>query len=344
MPDIISKCGIDCGTCPWGPFPRRNMSSTEFEEYKNKAKKILGYMPIKTPCVTCLTPNDKIPKKSKLPSRKCLIRQCVDLNGIANCAYCSRFPCDSLKETAGLWTRKKIETKLKTHISENDYFSFVKPFEGIDRLNNIRNSLTSDEIKEPKKLINSKIKISKFPENLLPNKEVKSFKTIYNLLIDIKNSSLDLKDTDTFAQKQKLKKQKKHIFRLLWILGTYGKLIEKDLWYLEVDAKTFQNNRKNEKTLAILSFVQNVVFKALCKFGIYCEIIVLEGSKNEELTTNTGYLGKKGWNVRMCFDKKIGGSKTLRAFQTYVKVLNKKIGSRGLERFQKADMNVLLNT
>lgn len=343
MPDIVSKCGIDCGTCPWGPFPRRKMSSMEFEEYKNKAKKILGYMPIKTPCVTCLTPNDKIPKKSKLPSRKCLIRQCVDMNGITNCAYCSRFPCETLKETAGLWTRNKIEEKLKAHISEKDYLSFVKPFEGIYRLKNIRNSLTSEEIIEPQKIFNSKTKISKFPSNLLLNKNAKSFKNVYNLLIQIENSSLDLKDTDTFAQKQKLEKQKKHIFRFLWILGAYGKLTENNISRLEVDAKTFQNSRRKEKTLAILSFMQDVVFKALSKFGICCELIVLKDSKKEDITTNTGYLRKKGWKLRTHFAKRIGGSETLKAFQIYVKIQNEKIGSRGFKIFQKADMNILLN-
>ena len=73
MSNLISKCGIDCEACPWGPFPRENMSKEDFEEFKARAKQILGYTPIKTACVTCQTPDDQIPKTSKLPSRKCLI-------------------------------------------------------------------------------------------------------------------------------------------------------------------------------------------------------------------------------------------------------------------------------
>jgi hypothetical protein len=96
---LVAKCGIDCGACPWGLYPRKGMSAEEFEEYRNNAKRILGYMPIKTPCLTCQTADSEIPKGSKLPNRKCLIRQCVDKSGVPNCAYCSRFPCDTVKAT-----------------------------------------------------------------------------------------------------------------------------------------------------------------------------------------------------------------------------------------------------
>ena len=78
MPTFVSKCGIDCGACPWGPYPRKGMTDEDFERYRQEAKRILGYMPIKTPCVTCGTPDAEIPQKSKLPNKKCLIRRCVD--------------------------------------------------------------------------------------------------------------------------------------------------------------------------------------------------------------------------------------------------------------------------
>ena len=97
------------------------MCAEEFEQYRKKGKEILGYMPIKTPCVTCLTKDEKIPKTTKLPNKKCLIRQCVDKSGLANCGYCSCFPCETLKATAGLWNRKSIERKLSAPISEEEY-------------------------------------------------------------------------------------------------------------------------------------------------------------------------------------------------------------------------------
>ena len=57
MSNLVSKCGINCGACPWGPYPRKGMSAEDFEQYRNEAKNILGYMPIKTPCVTCQAPD-----------------------------------------------------------------------------------------------------------------------------------------------------------------------------------------------------------------------------------------------------------------------------------------------
>jgi hypothetical protein len=92
MSNLVSECGIDCGSCPWEPYPCKGMSAEGFERYKQKAKRILGYMPIKTPCVICQTSDAEIPKGSKLPSKKCLIRVCVDKTGVVNCSYCARFP------------------------------------------------------------------------------------------------------------------------------------------------------------------------------------------------------------------------------------------------------------
>jgi len=343
MTNLVSKCGIDCGACPWGPFPRKDMTAEEFEQYRNNGKKILGYMPIKTPCVTCQTPDEKIPKTSKLPSRKCLICQCVDKTGVANCAYCSRFPCDTLKATAGLWNRESIEAKLGASISEEDYHSFVEPFEGLNRLEAIHASLKPDEIVEPAKVPKSKTRIVEFPDNLSFKEDIPSFKVVHNLLVTIENSSLGLQDTDTFAQQHKLEKQKAHILRFLWILGNYGKFEKRISSYLVVDAETYYVNRGKEKTLSIWSFVEDIVFKFLAEFGVCCERVVLKGVKIEDLTTGTGYLRKKGWVMRVSFEEKIGGNAALKALQTYAKKLDKKYGSRAFQRFREADMTILLD-
>lgn len=343
MTNLVSKCGIDCGACPWGPYPRKDMDAKEFEQYRNKGKRILGYMPIKTPCAICQTPDAKIPKKSKLPNRRCLIRQCVDKTGVANCAYCSQFPCDTLKATAGLWNRESIEAKLGAPISEEDYHSFVEPFEGIRRLGAIRASLKPDDIVEPAKAPASKTRIVDFPENLPFKEETASFKAVHKLLATIDYSSLGLRDTDTFAQQHKLEKQRAHVLRFLWIFGNYGKF-EKDGTCLVVDAETYHANRGTEKTLSIWSFVEDAVFKVLSDFGVCCERVVLKGVKNEDLTTGTGYLRKKGWVMRMSFDEKIGGTDALKALQTYAKKLDKKYGSKAFRRFRDADMRILLDT
>jgi len=319
------------------------MSAEEFEQYRKKGKEILGYMPIKTPCVTCQIPDEKIPKTTKLPNKKCLIRQCVDKAGVANCAYCSRFPCETLKATAGLWNRKSIEGKLGAPISEEDYHSFVEPFEGLNRLEAIHASLKPDEIVEPAKVPETKTRIVEFPDNLPVKEGLASFKAVHNLLINIDDSSLGLKDTDTFAQQHKLENQKAHILRFLWILGNYGKFEKRISSYLVVDAETYYVNRGKEKTLSIWSFVEDIVFKFLAEFGVSCELDALKGVMTEDLTTGTGYLRKKGWIMRMSFEEKIGGVAALKALQTYAKKLDKKYGSRAFQRFRESDMKILLD-
>jgi len=218
--NLIAKCGIDCSACPWGPYPRKGMTAEEFERYRLNAKKILGYMPIKTPCLTCRTPDSEIPKGTKLPNRKCLIRQCVDKTGITNCAYCSRFPCNTLKETSDAWNREKIEKKLGNPISQEEYHAFVEPFEGINRLKVVRTSLKPEEIVEPAKASTFKTRIADFPKNIpFSEKEIVSFKAVYKLLVDIISSPLGLRDTDTFAQHHKLVNRRAHVLRFLWVLG-----------------------------------------------------------------------------------------------------------------------------
>ena len=209
---LVAKCGIDCGACPWGPYPRKSMTAQEFERYRNYAKEILGYMPIKTPCVTCQTPDEKIPKGSKLPNRKCLIRQCVDKTGVANCAYCYRFSCDTVKATGGAWNRKIIEEKLGASLSEEEYHAFVEPFEGISRLEAIHALLKPEEIVEPAKTPRTETKIVDFPGNPpFSKEETTAFKAVHGLLTTLQRSSLGLRDTDTIGQHYKLENRRAHV-------------------------------------------------------------------------------------------------------------------------------------
>jgi Protein of unknown function (DUF3795) len=339
---LVSKCGIDCGTCPWGPFPRKSMTAQEFERHRRNAKAILGYMPIKTPCAVCQTPDAKIPKGSKLPNRKCLIRQCVDKTGVANCAYCSRFPCDTLKATAGAWNRKTMEEKLGAPLSEENYHTFVEPFEGIDRLGAIRASLKPEEIVEPARIRIAEKRIVDFPDTLsFAEEETAAFKAVHGLLATLRCSSLGLRDTDTFGQHYKLENLRAHVLRFLWMLGLYGRFKNEKSKYLVIDARTFLANRGNEKTLATWSFLKDTVFRVLSEVGISCERIALKGVKETDLVTGTDYLRYTGWVIRMSFDEKAGCLTALRALQTYARRIDEEYGKKAFQRFQDADMRVL---
>ncbi len=342
MSKLVSKCGIDCSACPWGPYPRKGMTAEEFERYKKNAKRILGYMPIKTPCLTCQTADSKIPKGSKLPNRKCLIRQCVDKTGVANCAYCSRFPCDTLKATSGVWNRENIEKKLGEPISEEEYHTFVESFEGISRLEEIHTSLKPEEIVKPAQAPTSETRIAYFPENLpLSKEETASFKAVYKLLANIKSSSLGLRDTDTFAQQHRLENRRSHVLRFLWILGRYGKFEKKKKANLLVDPSTYEANRGRDKTLAIWSFVKETIFEVLSEFGVRCERVALKDVKDEDLVTGTGYLRRKGWVMKMSFEEMVGDKAALKTLQTYTRILDEKYGKNAFQHFSEVDMQVL---
>ncbi len=318
------------------------MTAEDFERSRNDAKRIIGYMPIKTPCLTCQTPDAKIPRKSKLPNRKCLIRRCVDKTGVPNCAYCARFPCNTIEATAGAWNREGIEEKLGAPISEEEYHSFVEPFEGIRRLKAIRAALKPNEIVEPAKAPASETKIADFPENLpFSREEIASFKAVHKLLATLEHSSLGLRDTDTFAQQHKLENLRAHVLRFLWILGNYGRLEGEKRTCIVVDAETYLANRGTEKTLAIWSFVEGTVFKVLSDFGICCERVVLESVRNEDLTTGTGYLRSKGWIMRMWFEENVGGFAALKALHAYSLGVDKKYGPKAFRHFRSADMQIL---
>ena len=342
MTKLVSKCGINCGTCPWGPFPRKSMTTNEFEQFRNNAKAILGYMPIKTPCTTCQTPDAEIPRGSKLPNRRCLIRQCVDRSGVLNCAFCSRFPCDTLKATAGAWNRKIVEEKRGATLSEEEYHTFVEPFEGINRLRTINASLKLSEIVEPAIILKTETKLVEFPENWpFSEKEKAAFKAIHELLATLRYSSLGLRDTDTFGQHYKLENRRTHVLRFLWMLGNYGKFENENTAQLVIDAKTFLANRGSEKLLAIWSFLKDNVFRVLSEFGVFCERIALKGVKETDLVTGTDYMRYTGWVIRMSFEENGGGSAALMALQTYARKINKQYNKKGFQHFQDADMRVL---
>ena len=338
----VSKCGLDCSNCPWGPYPRNGMTVEEFQQYRDRSKTILGYKPVRTPCATCQTPDEEIPKQSKLPNRKCLIRQCVDKTGITNCAYCTRFPCDTVNATASLWNRQTIEAKLGVPLSAKDYQSFVEPFEGIKRLTKIHKALKPHDLVEPAKLT-VKSRLVAFPQNLTTTENLSSFKAVHKLLVTISRSPLGLHNTDTFAQRHTLEKRKAHLLRFLWILGAYGKFEIEETAYLVVDAETYQANRGTEKTLSIWPFVEDVVFKTLAQFGVRCERLVLKGVTEDELITGTGYLRKRGWLMKLWLEEDVGYT-ALKALNIYATELKRRYSSAGFQRFRKADMRRVLET
>ena len=69
-----------------------------------------------------------------------------------------------------------------------------------------------------------------------------------------------------------------------------------------------------------------------------------EGVAAEDLTTGTGYLRRKGWELQVSFEENVGGAAALKALQTYARRLDREYGAKAFRRFRDADMQVLLET
>jgi hypothetical protein len=343
MPDVYSKCGMNCGRCPWSRHTREALKTDEgFQRFRDRCKTILGYRPTEKPCLTCQTPDEELPKGSRLPPHNCLVRQCVDKIRVENCAYCSRFPCGQVRDLGMSWTREKLEEKHGASISEEDYLTFIDPFEGLKHLEEIRASLSPGDIVKAATVPPLKTKIVDFPKNTpFSKEETAAFKAVHELLATVKRSRLGLTDTDTFAQQQRLKSRMPDSLRFLWILGRFGEFKEENGAHLVVNAKTYIANRGSEKRLASWPYVEKTVFKILPEFGARVERVAWEGVKEKDLTTGTGYLRDTGWVMTMTFDEKVGGVAALRALQTYTRKLDEKYGRKAFRYFSNVDMQIL---
>ncbi|MHC4258922.1 MAG: DUF3795 domain-containing protein [Planctomycetota bacterium] len=100
MDEIIGYCGLNCCTCPIYVATRetddekRHKMRTEIAEQirkhygtKYKPEQITG-------CDGCKTQGGRL----FAGSNNCHIRKCARPKGIENCAHCSEYACDKLKE------------------------------------------------------------------------------------------------------------------------------------------------------------------------------------------------------------------------------------------------------
>lgn len=344
MTEVVSKCGMNCAGCPWSPIVRKNIPDEELDSFRKRAKAVLGFSPTAKPCLLCLTPEEKISKDVKHWHanfrRGCPVRKCVTNMGIKNCAYCSRFPCAFEKSHAGLWTREKLEKQRGRTFTDEEYHSFIEPFEGLKRLERIHSTLKPDDIVEAITVPPLKMKVVEFPAALDDKQKIR-FKPIHSLLSALKQSSLSVEDVDLAPQQTRLKNRVKNIFRFLWIFAAHGSLMESDGGFLLVDAKTYNENRGTETGLSSWNFINGVVIPNLMEFGVIIELVELA---EDWKVVPSGYLRKKGWEMKLSFTEQIRGLAGLKAFQIFGKKLEEKYGKRAFRYFANVDMRLLIKS
>ena len=301
-------------------------------------------MPTENPCLLCLTPDEKISEKDVTHwhtrfRKGCQVRRCAINMGIKNCAYCSRFPCAYEKAHASAWTREVFEELHGRPMTDEEYHTFIEPFEALKRLERIRATLSPDEIVEAKTVPLPKVKIVDFPKTI-SGPQIAGFKHVHSILSNLKHSILSGEDADLAPQQHRLKTRVKTLFRFLWIVARFGKPDKADDQAIVVDAETFLKNRGSESGLSRWPNLEQMVFPALAKVNVQAELVELA----EEWRVPTGYLRSKGWEMKLAFNKKSGGIAGVKAFQSYGKKLDAKYGKRAFRYFKDVDMRVLTET
>ncbi len=344
MTENVAKCGADCNICPWSKSVQDTMTKEQYQEYCIGCKKTLGFAPAGPyqNCVGCQTPEDDWPKGAKIPLRNCSFRLCVMRTGAENCAQCSRFPCAYISDRADEWSRESIEKKYNKKISDEDFNTYILPFERFDRLLKVHSKLIPVQIVEVKTVPPLKSRLINFPDNIKESETDKaSLKNVHQLITKISESTFGMKDVDVYAQQERLKGRIKHLHRFLWIIGNFAGVDEESKSLL-IDAKSYIKNRHSESSLGDHKFFINFVVKSLEELGILVEPIpltdVMKGKKG--WLTPTGALRDRNWDMQVSCSEEIGGIETLTTLQEFCRRLEEKYGKKSFGFFAKADMRV----
>jgi hypothetical protein len=111
-------------------------------------------------CDGCSIPD----QERKIYYANCRIRKCAMINEIANCAFCTGFPCDELTKAHSVQKINNREEFIKMRgkeISEKDYRFFIEPYTELHHLQKIRcsfrgHSLGEERLADPDERIEKK--------------------------------------------------------------------------------------------------------------------------------------------------------------------------------------------
>ncbi len=131
--DVVARCGYRCDLCL--AHKTKIRSPTDQERISDGWFQYFGFRipPEKVRCDGCLAPDSERPH---LIDKGCPVRACILTRGIENCAHCDAYPCEKL--TQRFVDRDALAAGRGAPIPEEDYLSFVEPYEGRKVLDAIR--------------------------------------------------------------------------------------------------------------------------------------------------------------------------------------------------------------
>ena len=328
MKDLIGKCGCNCGRCP--SYKANLRTDEDRQRCSDGWHRYLGFRlsPGKLrPCDGCQAPDDE----NRVRYQSCYARKCAVRNGVKTCAHCSAYPCEdvqNLHELQRAGARERIVARLGTPIPEDDYLTFIEPYEGLKHLDEIRASLGPEDIVEMTK-VSTKPRIVDFPDGLpFSEEQTSAFEALHRLL-----AAVESVDGVSYARQAAIKKRRQHLLKILWAFGRFGEPKEEGGSHLVMDGETYLAQKIHSSYSRVKDY-----FEALERYAVHCEHVPLA---EEGWLTPTGALRKGRWCMKMAFDDDAGGASALKALQTYTAKLYEKYGESAFRYFSKVDMRVL---
>ena len=333
MKDFFAKCGCNCGHCL--AFKANSRTDEDRQRCSDGWHKYFGVKlrPDLCYCQGCQSPE---PWKSGavLPDRACNVRPCALKTGVETCAHCPSYPCEELKiRTPGEDFREILEQRTGGPMPEEDYVAFVKPYEGLKRLAEMRASLNQEDIVDKPNVPPIRARIVKFPDDLpLSKKDTEAFRALHGLFVKVLSAPADI-----LARQIIIKRARKNFLNLLWVFGRFSELKKGQL---VVDGGVHGSRddlrnivRKRDNTLHV---PMRLAARILQNWGVHFEHVPV----------------KKEYLLKMSFDKSAGGVDAMKALRRYTTTLVEKHGEpkyAGASRFKgdayaqfsKADMRVM---
>jgi len=329
MKPLIAKCGGDCVRCLGykanaRTHETRQRTSDGWDKYLSVRLK-----PDSIICDGCLAPNPWA-SGNLLPDRCCIIRPCAVKTGVENCAFCAAYPCGACPPDMD---REKIAAKLGQPIPEEDYLTFIKPYERLKNLDRIRASLKPEDLKAPFKPKPIKARILPFPDDLpIEQDEANALRAVHALVASIMTAG-----AETYAHQLRRKRSRPQMMALLWLIALRGDLQEGDGAQIVLDGRV-HGARKDcgwlvrKRDNALHSAIRHST-KHLKGYGAQAEFTSL----------------KDGWQLKLSFTKAAGGAAALKALKRWVEALAaahgqpvyagaSKLKGEAFERFKRADM------
>ena len=132
MEEILTLCGYRCDLCQF--YTKNSKSQKDKERVSQEFNRIFGsnIKPEDVECVGCKT-------EGKHADTSCPVRPCALEKGVENCAHCSEFICDRLKERINF--TEDFSSKNKEAVSKENFDKYIKPYQSKKRLLETRKAL-----------------------------------------------------------------------------------------------------------------------------------------------------------------------------------------------------------